>query len=170
MPKLAQRLVSVESLLERAEDVGLVVPDHWSGPGWVLTDGPAVADLNATAGFAPDPQQELGLDMIFAVGTNGLPASFAVGVISCRQNLKTGLLKQAAIGWLYVTEERKVVWSAHEMSTTLDAQTELADLMRGSPALAKRMLKQKNDGVYSDNGSERIELATGQKLLFKART
>jgi hypothetical protein len=140
-----------------------------------MTEGPIVADLNAQAGFAPDPQQELGLDMIFAVGPDGLPASFAFCVICCRQNLKTGLFKQAAIGWLYVTDERKVVWSAHEMSTTLDAQKELGELMQDSPALSRRLPTSKNRGIYSDNGGERIELynrETGklQQILFKART
>ncbi len=160
MRKLAKRLVSPD----------LVCPDHWSGPDYVLTDGPAVADLCAAADFAPDPQQELGLDLIFAVGENGLPAAFSFGVVCCRQNLKTGLFKQAAIGWLYVTDERKVVWSAHEMPTTLDAQKELGELLLDAPALAKRMLPQKNHGIYADNGSERIELATGQQIRFKART
>jgi hypothetical protein len=121
--KLAKRLVSPD----------LVCPHHWAGPDWVMTEGPMVAELNASAGFAPDPQQELALDMIFAVGANGLPASFAFCVICCRQNLKTGLFKQAAIGWLYVTDERNVVWSAHEMGTTLDAQRELGELMLSAP-------------------------------------
>jgi hypothetical protein len=158
--KLAKRLVSPE----------LICPAHWSGPDWVLTDGPAVAELNAAAGFAPDPQQELGLDMIFAVGENGLPASFAFCVICCRQNLKTGLLKQATIGWLYVTDEHRIVWSAHEMGTTRDAHIDLTALITDSPALSRRLPKTPNQGIYDANGQERIELDTGQVLKFKART
>jgi hypothetical protein len=158
--KLAKRLVSPD----------LVCPDHWSGPDWVLTDGPAVAELNAAAGFAPDPQQELGLDLIFAVGANGLPASFAFCVICCRQNLKTGLLKQAAIGWLYITEERRIVWSAHEMDTTRDAHKDVAQLIEDTPSLSRRLPSTPNRGIYDANGQERIELATGQTLKFKART
>lgn len=164
MRKLAKRLVSPES--------GLVCPDHWSGPDWVYTDGPAVAELNASANFAPDPQQELGLDLIFAVGANGLPASFSFCVICCRQNLKTGLLKQAAIGWLYVTDERLVVWSAHELSTTSEAQRELGEMMQDTPALSKRMPVQKNRGIYEDNNKTRIELVHNgftQQIRFKAR-
>lgn len=157
---LARRLVSPD----------LVCPDHWAGPDWVLTDGPAVAELCASAGFTPDPQQELGLDMIFAVGPNGLPASFAFCVICCRQNLKTGLFKQAAIGWLYVTDEWRVVWSAHVLDTTLEALRDLELLLTETPALAKRLPKQKNHGVYTDNNATRIELATGQQIKFKART
>jgi hypothetical protein len=158
--KLAKRLVSPE----------LVCPDHWSGPDWVLTDGPAVAELNAAAGFAPDPQQELGLDMIFAVGANGLPASFAFCVVCCRQNLKTGLLKQAAVGWLYVTDEHRIVWSAHEMGTTRDAHADLTYLITETPALSRRLPATPNRGIYDANGQERVELATGQILKFKART
>jgi hypothetical protein len=158
--KLAKRLVSPD----------LVCPDHWSGPDWVLTDGPAVAELNAAAGFAPDSQQELGLDLIFAVGANGLPASFAFCAICCRQNLKTGLLKQAAIGWLYITEERRIVWSAHEMDTTRDAHKDVAQLIEDTPALSRRLPRTPNCGIYDANGQERIELATGQTLKFKART
>lgn len=160
MRKLAKRLVSPD----------LVCPDHWSGPDWVLTDGPAVADLNAAAGFPPDPQQELGLDMIFAVGENGLPACFAFCAICCRQNLKTGLLKQATIGWLYVTDEHRIVWSAHEMGTTRDAHVDLTQLITDTPALSKRLPKTPNRGIYDANGQERIELETGQVLKFKART
>lgn len=160
MRKLAKRLVSPD----------LVCPDYWSGPDYVLTDGPAVAELNAAAGFAPDPQQELGLDLIFAVGTNGLPASFAFCVICARQNLKTGLLKQAAIGWMYVTQERRVVWSAHEMDTTREAQGEIADLITETPALSKLLPRTANAGIYDANDQRRIELSTGQVLKFKART
>lgn len=161
---LAKRLVSPES--------GLICPDHYSGPDWVYTDGPAVAELNAAAGFGPDPQQELGLDLIFAVGANGLPAAFSFCVICCRQNLKTGLLKQAAIGWLYVTDERLVVWSAHELSTTTEAQRELGELMESHPALSKRMPTQRNRGIYEDNNKTRIELnhsGVTQQIRFKAR-
>lgn len=160
MQKLAKRLVSPD----------LVCPTHYSGPDWVLTDGPAVAELNASIGFAPDPQQELGLDMIFAVGENGLPACFAFCAICCRQNLKTGLLKQATIGWMFVTDEHRIVWSAHEMGTTRDAHVDLTQLITDSPALSRRLPKTPNRGIYDANGQERIELDTGQVLKFKART
>jgi hypothetical protein len=160
----------VSKLAKRLASPDLVCPDHWSGPDWVLTDGPAVAELCAAAGFVPDPQQELGLDMIFAVGEDGLPASFAFCVICCRQNLKTGLLKQATIGWLFVTDEHRIVWSAHEMGTTRDAHIDLTQLITDAPALSKRLPNTPNHGIYDANGQERIELATGQVLKFRART
>lgn len=155
----------------------LVEPDYWTCPHGlrqrpekILTFGPEVAEVNAAADFPPDPQQELGLDLIFAIKPDGSPASFSTCVICCRQNLKTGLFKQAVIGWLFVTDQPLIVWSSHEMGTTAEAQRDIGEIMLGSPALRKRMLPQKNDGIYSDNGGERIELATGQRVLFKART
>jgi hypothetical protein len=156
-PKLAKRLIE---------------PDVWTCPHGVrqrprkvLTYGPEVADVNAAAGFAPDPQQELGLDLIFAINPDGTPASFEFCVICCRQNLKTGLFKQTAVGWVAVLDEPDVVWSAHEMSTTLDAQAELHDLFESAASLSRWLPNQKNRGLYTDNGSERIELVnpeTGQ--------
>lgn len=164
MRKLAKRLVDPE------QAAGLVCPDHYSGPDWVYTDGPAVAEINAKAGFEPDPQQQLGLDLIFAVNELWLPAAFSFCVVCARQNLKTGLLKQAAVGWLSVTQEQRIVWSSHELSTTIEAQTELHDLLEASPALSRLLPAQKNRGKYDDNLNKRIELTSGQKVLFKART
>lgn len=155
----------------------LVEPDYWTcphglrtRPETVLTYGPEVADLNAKIGFEPDPQQELCLDLIFAINPDGSPASFEVCLICCRQNLKTGVFKQAAIGWLFVTEQRLIVWSSHEMTTTNEAQRELGDLMMESPHTRRHMMTNANDGIFDANGQERIELANGQRILFKART
>lgn len=148
----------------------LVSPDYLTRPEYVETYGPEVADLCASANFAPDPQQELALDLIFAIRPDGLSAAFSFAVICCRQNLKTGLFKQASLGWLYVTEQQLVVWSAHEMSTTSEAQLDLANLILDSPVLRKRLPATGNNGIYDANGEERIELATGQRIKFKART
>ena len=148
----------------------LVVPDHDVFPEYVETLGPAVADLCASAGFAPDPQQEHALDVIFAIGSAGLSAAFSVALISCRQNLKTGCLKQTALGWVFVTEEPLVVWSAHEMDTTRDAMRELVTLIENAPFLSKHLPATVNRGIYEGKTEERIELADGRRIKFKART
>ena len=155
----------------------LIEPDFWTCPHGVrqrpepsLTYGPEVAEVCAAAGYEPDAQQELGLDMIFAIRPDGSPATFEFCVICSRQNLKTGLFLQTVIGWLYVLDVPEIVWSAHEMSTTRAAQRDLANLLRAAPSLQRRMLPQKNEGIYDANGEERIELANGQTVWFKART
>lgn len=126
--------------------------------------GPEVADLATLVDFAPDPEQRLGLDLLFAL--NGeKSAAFEFAVICARQNLKTGLLKQAALGWLFVTEQQLVVWSAHEFSTAKEAFRDMENLIGGSEYLSRRVKR-----VYRGSGTESIELATGQRLIFKART
>lgn len=154
----------------------LVEPDYWTCPHGVrvrpdpaLTYGPEVADLCAKADFAPDPQQELGLDLVFAFRPDGSPASFAFCVICARQNLKSGLFLQCVVGWLFVTDVPEIAWSAHELKTSLDAQAELEDIL-DSDALSKYLMTNANRGVYDQNGKERIELNTGQKVWFQTRT
>lgn len=153
------------SLAKRALD-----PAYFTHPPYVETYGPEVADLNALAGFPPDPEQELALDVLFAIGEDGLPLVFEFGLIAPRQNLKTGFKKQAALGWLYITEERTVVWSAHEMGTTKEAFLDLTTLIEDCSHLRKRLAPGPSNGIYRGNGDESIELATGQRMLFRART
>ena len=159
----------------------LVEPDYWTCPHGVrvrpkpaLTYGPEVADLCAKAGYAPDPQQELGLDLIFAIRPDGSPATFAFCVICARQNLKSGLFLQACIGWMFVLDDvREIAWSAHELRTSLNAQRELMKILE-APALSKYLYPARTNGVspslVTANGQERVELNTGQIVWFQTRT
>jgi hypothetical protein len=143
----------------------LVEPAHLSVPPYEKTFGPEVADLSRLAGFAPDPEQEMALDAIFAVGDSGVSAAFEIAVIACRQNLKTGVFKQAALGWLFVTDERLVVWSAHEFRTAQEAFKDLEDLIGGCKDLSREVRR-----IHRGNGDEAIELKSGSRLIFKTRT
>lgn len=143
----------------------LVRPAYHTGPEFTQTLGPEVADLATDAGFAPDPEQLLALDLIFALDRYGKSAAFETGVIACRQNLKTGTFKQSALGWLFITEQRLVVWSAHEFNTALEALRDMVALIDGCAYLSRRVKR-----VLYANGQESIELMSGQRLIFKART
>lgn len=152
----------------------LVEPDYWTCPHGVrvrptATYGPAVAELCDKTGFTPDPQQELGLDLVFAIRPDGSPASFSFCVICARQNLKSGLFLQCVIGWLFVVEVPEIAWSAHELKTSLDSQTKLFTILESGP-LAKYLPATKNQGMYDQNGKERQELTTGQTVWFQTRT
>jgi hypothetical protein len=143
----------------------LVEPAYLSAPTYTRTLGDVVADLASMVGLDPDPEQRLGLDLLFAMTPAGLSAVGEFAVVCARQNLKTGLFKMAALGWLFITDQPLVVWSAHEFSTAKEAHRDMAALISDCPALAKRV---KN--IYYGSGSESIELKTGQRLIFKART
>lgn len=157
--------------------VSLVEPAYANFPTWKQTLGPEVADLCELAGFAPDAEQRLGLDAMFALGPDGFkPAAFEFAVICARQNMKTGLMKMAALGWLFVTDQEFIVWSAHEMDTTREAFRDLVNLIENCPVLAARLAPGPTNGIHRGNGTEMIELAPsdacpdGQRLKFKART
>jgi hypothetical protein len=142
-----------------------VEPAYRSVPAYGRTLGPEVADLARLAGFGPDPEQEMGLDAIFAIDGQGRSVAFETAVVACRQNLKTGLFKQAVLGWLFLTDQRLIVWSAHEFRTTQEAFRDLDTLITGSDVLRKRV-----KAIYRGNGDEAIELVDDRRLIFKART
>lgn len=160
----------------------IVEPTYWTCPHGVrvrpepaLTYGPEVAELCDKASYTPDPQQELGLDLIFAVRPDGSPATFAFCVICARQNLKSGLLLQACIGWLFVLEDvEEIAWSSHRLETSLGAMENMKKIMTGSPVLSKYLKPTRDplaeDGFFKENGFERCELNTGQTVRFQTRT
>lgn len=149
-----------------------VEPTWLSHPDYVETYGPEVADICALAGFAPDPEQELILDLVFAIGPDGKSAAFEIDIVGPRQQFKTGSILQMELGWLYVTEERLVVHSAHELDTTAEAFRDLANLIEDTPALSKRLAPTRGErpGISEGNGRWAIELTTGQRVKYKART
>lgn len=143
----------------------LVEPAYRYCPDYHQTFGAEVADLGVLAGFAPDPEQRLGLDMLFGVDRRGKSTAFEFAAVCCRQNMKTGLFKLAALGWLFITDQPLIVWSAHEFNTAQEAHRDMANLIEGSAYLSRR-LKQ----VYNGAADKSIELMSGQRLVFKART
>lgn len=143
----------------------LVEPAYLSVPEYTETLGPEVADLAALCGFAPDPEQALALDALFGFDEQDRSTAFELAVICCRQNLKTGLFKQAALGWLFLTEQRLVVWSAHEFRTAQEAFRDMEELVTGCDVTRKRVRN-----IYRGNGDEAIELLNGARLIFKTRT
>jgi hypothetical protein len=148
----------------RSATLELIPPLFSWVPERDYTLGPEVGEVAAMAGLPPDPEQQLILDATFAV-RDGRSASRDIGVCAPRQNLKTGALKMMALGWLYVTEERLIVWSAHEFGTSQEAFRDMCELIEGTPDL-DREVKQ----IHRGNGDEAIELTGDRRLKFKART
>jgi hypothetical protein len=142
-----------------------VSPAYRTTPEYSRTLGPEVGDLGSMVRFAPYPEQQLLLDDTFAIDKNGRSVAFEVAAIACRQELKTGFLKLAALGWLFVTDQELVVWSAHEFRTSQEAFRDLSAIIEGSDMLTRRVKK-----IYSGTGDESVELMSGARLIFKART
>lgn len=157
----------------------LVEPAFANFPKYTTTLGPEVCDLATLAGMPPDPEQELALNVLFALSPNpAISAAFEFAVIAARQNLKTACMQMAALGWLFVTDQELVVWSSHEMDTTNEAFEDIVNLITDTPALSRRLDVDfgKDPGIKRGNGKELIKLRKspecphGQRLKFKART
>jgi hypothetical protein len=155
----------------------LVKPAYFTHPQYTQTLGPEVCDLATMAGMPPDPEQAMALDVLFALSPNPLiSAVFEFAAVCARQNMKTALFKMAALGWIFITDQRLVVWSAHEMSTTKEAFLDLVVLIENCAPLRKRLAPGPSNGIYRGNGDEAITLAPtpatpeGQRIKFKART
>lgn len=144
---------------------GLVEPAYFSCPDYSRTLGPEVGELAALAGFVPDPEQQLILDGMFALDDRGMSAAFEVCVVCCRQNLKTGLFKIAALGKSIIMERPLFVWSAHEFGTAQEAFRDLTILVESTPDIDRMVQK-----IHRANGDEAIEFVGGQRIKFKART
>lgn len=149
----------------------LVRPAFHTAPAWDYTLGPEVVDLVAGCSddkgpFRMDPEQALVLDDWFGVRreTEKLVA-FEGAVVACRQNIKTGVLKAAALGKVFIAEQRLVVWTAHEFFAAREAFRDIRILLESNPILDAEVVK-----VTTASGSEAVEFRGDRRLLFKART
>lgn len=143
----------------------MVEPAFVTLPSWHRTLGPEVARVCELASYPADPEQRLAIDATFALTAAGKAAAATVVLIACRQNLKTGAIKQIELGWLFVTSERLVVHSAHEFDTAREAYRDLKELIDGTPVLRKRIKT-----MHDTPADMSIETVTGSRLVFKTRT
>lgn len=138
----------------------LWVPEHTVGSA-----GREAADLARSIGQEPDAEEELALDAILSERADGRWASLEAAVICGRQNLKTWTLQMSVLYDLYVRDVGLVVWTAHRFRTTQEAFRDIHTLVDSYDHLRKRVKK-----VRTANGEEGIELLSGARLDFLART
>lgn len=143
----------------------LVEPAFFTAPDYYRTHGPEVGELATEAGFPPDPEQQMLLDVQFGVDRYGRSTAFEVCIICARQNIKTGYFKIAALGKVFYLERPLFVWSAHEFSTTQESFRDLMILIESCPTLDRQVKH-----IHRGSGNEAIELLGGQRIKFKART
>jgi hypothetical protein len=143
----------------------LVEPAHLWVPPHTSTAGADAADLAASAGLVLDPEQRLALDTILAEKPNGKWAALEAAFIEARQNGKSASLIAVVLADLFLFGTRLSVWSAHEVNTSLEAFRDLKALIEGAPHLSRHV-----KAIHEANGKEAVELKSGQRLMFKART
>lgn len=140
-------------------------PNICSVPPYVTTAGPEVVELAAQAGLDLDPWQQLVMRDGLGERPDGKWAAFEVAALVARQNGKGGIFEARSLGGLFLLDEQLIMYSAHEFKTAAEMFRRIEGLIAGTPSLARRVLR-----VTRSHGEEGIELVTGQRLRFFARS
>lgn len=133
-------------------------------PEWDYTLGPEVSDFCDFLRFAPDAEQEMIIDAAFGV-RDELPAAAEGAVIAGRQTVKSSGFEMVCLGWMFVTREPLVLWSAHEFSTTLETFLHMQKLIE-----ANRWANSRVKRFYASGSGVRIQMWDGRRMVFVART
>lgn len=148
-----------------AELRGLQVPPIESLPPIYSSAGDEAIELAAMAGLILDPWQQYVLKGALGEREDGKWAAFEVALIVSRQNGKGSIIETRELAALYLLGEMLTLHSAHEFKTCAEGFRRLLFLIENCPDLERRVKK-----VTRSHGDEGIELKTGQRIRFIART
>ncbi len=153
------------TVLDASPMIGSQVPTIRHVPEYVSTSGPEVCALADRAGLVLDPWQRLVLNDSLGERANGRWAAFESGLIVARQNGKGAIFEARVLGGLFLLNERLIMYSAHEFKTAAEMFLRIESLISNTDQLRRRVKK-----VTRSHGEEGIELLTGQRLRFVARS
>lgn len=140
----------------------------WTPTGARGTYGEDVAGFMELAGRPLDASQRVAVDCLAAYGPGGAWQAFEAAVIEGRQNGKTGgivLPITLTDLFLWADAADRIIWTAHLFRTSRDAFLDSIGLIDGCDELRQRVRK-----VSAAHGEESIELTTGARLEFLARS
>jgi phage terminase large subunit-like protein len=140
-------------------------PRICSVPPSLSSSGRDAVDLAASVGLNLDPWQAFVLDQSLGERGDEKWAAFEVGVIVARQNGKGTILEARELAGLFLFEEQLILHSAHEFKTASDAFRRIRRIVEDSRQFSRRVKQ-----IRTANGSEMIELKSGQRLRFVARS
>ena len=129
------------------------------------TAGRAAVDLARHAGLYLDPWQALLLERAMGVREDGKWAAREVAIMVARQNGKSALIEARILAGLFIIKERLILYSAHEFKSAIEIFRRVLSLIEGTPSLRSRV-----KAVHRSKGEEGVELVTGQRLRFVARS
>lgn len=148
------------------------MPESLPSPAWrtcppyTKTYGPEVIDLAASVGLVLDADQSALVDDWFSVRPGTDTWNVAEGVAICpRQNLKTVAIEAAVLAKLFLFADRLITWTAHKYDTAQEAFLDLKGYVDNYDHL-RRVVR----SISVAKGDESIELVTGERLQFLART
>ena len=124
-----------------------------------------VRDLAAAYGLTLDPWQHGLSEAFLGEREDGRWASPLCGASIPRQNGKNGWIEARELAGLLLFGEQLIIHSAHEVKTALEAFRRIRSYFDNYDDLRQRVKR-----IRTTNGDEGIELLTGQRLRFMARS
>jgi hypothetical protein len=123
-------------------------------------------ELLAKTPLALDDWQADALDKTVEVDEDGKWTHMECGLVVPRQNGKGGFIEGRKLVAIFLDPLcKRIVYSAHEFGTALDAMQRMVDILEASPDLEREILK-----VIVSNGKEGITFRNGTSLRYKTRT
>lgn len=117
------------------------------------------------AGLQLDEWQANDVRDMCAVDERGDWLVSEAALVVARQNGKGAVTECLQLADLFLWDQRLVVHTAHEFQTSQEAFLRVAGLVENTPQLSKRLAI-----VRTSNGKEGIELKSGARLRFRARS
>lgn len=148
-----------------AEFSGSQYPRIRSVPVSVSSSGSDAIDLAARAGLVLDPWERLVLEDALGETADGLWSAFEVGLVVPRQNGKGAVLEARELAGLFLFGERLILHTAHEAKTSTEAFLRIQARVTNYDEFRRRVKR-----VNRSHGEEGIELLSGQRLRFIARS
>lgn len=112
-----------------------------------------------------DPWQRYVLDHALGERPDGKWAALQVACWVPRQNGKGAIIEARVLAGLFLLGERRILWSAHEYKTAQEGFLRIRELIQNAPDF-NRLVKR----YWEGSGEQGIELTTGQRLKFIARS
>ena len=103
--------------------------------------------------------------MALSERAGGRWAAFEVGLVVPRQNGKGSILEARELAGLFLFGERLILHSAHEFKTASEAFLRVKALVDNTDDLRKKVAR-----IRTSHGDEGIELLSGARLRFVARS
>lgn len=147
--------------------VGNQNPRVETGPDWFDLYGDDVIGLCQAVGVNLFPWQERLVRRTLGVQPQNKNkfAALEAGALVARQNGKGEVLLALQLASLFVLRERLCMSTAHEFKTSVEGFLRIKSVFDNSDMLSKRVHK-----VRTSHGEEGMELVTGERLRFVARS
>lgn len=152
-------------VLPAGVDPALILPRVCYFPEYAYSSGLDAIELAASAGLILDPWQQLAVQLGLGETAAGKWAAFVVALIVARQNGKGSVLECLGLFWLFLDDCQLIGHSAHEYKTAMEAFRRLVALITNTDDLRRKVKK-----IINTNGEEGIELLSGRRMRFLARS